>query len=431
MFNRFVKLLIVAMFLFSSILYAEPAFKVGGSIRTRGEVKNKFNFNDSNQDYFLSQVRINLNWKLAHNFSLFVEGQDSRVFGEEETSAPSIKADATPNIYADNFDLHRGYLEFNSNTGKIPLKIKVGRQKYNLGKLRLSASLEWVNTARVWDGIRLSIGKDKERLIDLFGSRVVPVDPKGWNDHRITGSRYFNSYFHGVYYQDWRLIKETQVSVYGFIRNQSDIKDDIYTIGGSIEKSIGFLKIDGESAFQFGKFNDQDHSAYMFHLGGEYRVEPLNNSIFGVAYNFASGDDDATDDKHKTFDNLYPLNHAYYGYMDLFSLQNIRNLELTAKTKLLQKATIRLAMQNFWLADAENDVWYNAGLGKINRPDVQKGISSHVGTEIDVTVKYPLINKRLVLVGGYSVLIAGDYIKESGQNSENADFMFIQAKYSL
>ena len=72
-----------------------------------------------------------------------------------------------------------------------------------------------------------------------------------------------------------------------------------------------------------------------------------------------SGDDDPTDGVHATFDNLYPLNHVYYGYMDLFALQNLRNVELSVETALPGGAYLRDA--DFKLRSA--DFFYLQTLG--------------------------------------------------------------------
>ena len=48
-----------------------------------------------------------------------------------------------------------------------------------------------------------------------------------------------------------------------------------------------------------------------------------------LPFNYGSGDDDPQDGAHGTFDQLYPLGHAYYGYIDPFALQNLRNTEVT------------------------------------------------------------------------------------------------------
>ena len=45
-----------------------------------------------------------------------------------------------------------------------------------------------------------------------------------------------------------------------------------------------------------------------------------------LEYDYSSGDSNPTDGKHGTFDNLFPTNHKFYGYMDFVSLQNIQDV---------------------------------------------------------------------------------------------------------
>jgi hypothetical protein len=109
------------------------------------------------QDYALTQLRLNAGWGPTQELTFFVELQDARVFGESKTAAPPLNEDAVPNIFADELDLHRGYVDY-AFSARLPARLRVGRQKFNLGAKRLIASLEWVNTARVWDGARLTLG---------------------------------------------------------------------------------------------------------------------------------------------------------------------------------------------------------------------------------------------------------------------------------
>ncbi len=403
---------------------------VGGSVRLRGELKDKFNFYDAKQDYFLSQIRVNVKWQPSDWVSFFIEGQDARVFGEDINSAPSINEDARPNVFHDDMDLHQGFADLSFAKFDVPLKIRAGRQKFNLGAMRLVASLEWVNTARVWDGVRATFGNADTRTIDIFGSRVVPVTPDKFNDYQTTRNRYFNSTFWGAYFTDKKIIANSQLEAYWLFRNDSDVNDATHTIGSRIASKINQLDFNGEAAFQLGEFGGLDHQAFMLHLEGGYIFKALNNSRVSVAYNYGSGDDDPNDDTHKTFDNLYPLNHAYYGYMDYFSLQNIHNLEFTISTKVGSKTKVRLALHGFWLADL-NDAWYNAGMGVLRRSN-SDDVSSNVGNEIDLTVIHPLeiLGNKFVLVGGYSRFFSGDYVKSTG-NSVNPNFFFLMTKVTF
>ncbi len=137
---------------------ASEIFKVGASLRLRGAIRDdlKFGSTDPGNDeqYLLTQLRVNATWNPATRARVFVEIQDARIFGEE-----GIDQDAIPNIFVDELDLHQGYLRVDLSSGELPVDITVGRQKFAFGAQRLVSPLEWVNTARVWDGVRLDLGR--------------------------------------------------------------------------------------------------------------------------------------------------------------------------------------------------------------------------------------------------------------------------------
>jgi hypothetical protein len=157
-----------------------------------------------------------------------------------------------------------------------------------------------------------------------------------------------------------------------------------------------------------------------------YTFRTLNNSRIGFGYNFGSGDGDPTDAKHTTFDNQYPLNHAYYGFMDFFALQNMHNAEAIFNTKLWNAFGLRLAYQAFWLAKEDSDAWYNAGAGAVRKATGE--VNSYVGSEVDITVKYGL--KNVALEAGYSHFFTGSYIQDTGPKND-ADFLYLTTKTSF
>jgi hypothetical protein len=402
--------------------YAAVDFDYSGSVRLRYESINDYNFASAKQDYMLSQLRLGLKAKVNDNSQFFIELQDSRIFGEEITDIPGINEDARNQPFADNLDLHQLHWTYKADN----YSVKIGRQKFNLGDMRLVASLEWVNTARVHDGIRFSYQATKGTKIDVFSSQLVSVDPSEFNDQSDSNNRYFDSGFHGIYYSDKNLLSAGTVDLWWFLRENSNIDDEIHTFGGKYALTVGKVSYDLQGSFQKGDFSGMDHSAHYLHAGLNYK---LDKGKIGVAYNLSSGDSDLTDNDHKTFDNLYPLNHAYYGFMDMVSLQNIHNLEA-----VYQRSGFRLGLQAFWLNET-NDKWYNAGL-KGNTPRQQAALSnnntdSYIGSEIDVTYKKAFINKSLVVIGGASIFFTGDYIDDTGTRSENATFFFMQTKYSF
>lgn len=396
--------------------------RMGGSLRLRQELKDDFDFDTSAQDYLLSRLRVHAIWEPVPPVSLFLEAQDARIFGESRSAVPAIDEDAVPNIYADKLDLHQAYIDVALPTRRFPTRLRLGRQKFNLGAKRLIASLEWVNTARVWDGARLTLGTPAERTVDLIASRLVPVDPSGFNDYDTTRNRLFNSSFFACYLTDNNAVFGARAEAYLLLRSEADAEDQVLTIGTRWHKSRGYWDGELEMAGQFGEYGGADQRALAVHAGGTYRLQRLEKTRLGAAYSYGTGDGDATDTQHSTFDNQYPLNHAYYGYMDFFSLQNMHNLEATVETRRLGTSW-RLAYQAFWIDEPEADGWYDAGAGLFRPAAGSVGDpGSFAGGEVDVTATRTF--GRLAIQVGYSHFFTGPFAEATGP-SEDADFFYL------
>ncbi len=415
------------MILLPDWVIAEVNF--GGSLRVRLEDKLDFNLSDSEQDYALTQLRLNMDWRPSNKNQIYIELQDSRIFGEGLTGFPPINDDARNQPFADNLDFHQLYYQYQWDKGKL----RLGRQKLNLGDKRLVASLEWVNTARVHDGARLTLGNSEARQVDIFVSRLVSIDPGEFNDQSQSNNRYFDSEFHGIFVSDKTIISQAKLEYWYFLRRNSNVDDNIHTIGARYVSTMASWNLDIQGAFQNGDFGSSKHSASMFHVGID---QTMLGGNLGFAYNYASGDNDQQNNNHGTFDNLYPLNHAYYGFMDLFSLQNIHNFEAVYRKNIFEKSKLRVGWQSFWLEDTK-DAWYNAGLRAnearrsvaLNIINSGGDVDSFVGNEIDITIKQPL-SKKWFILAGYSHFFAGGYTEDTGSNGD-ADFFFIMSKISF
>jgi len=401
-------------------------WNAGGSLRLRYEWKQGFALGKPGavdpQDYLLSQLRLHLNIHQGDHWKLFVEGQDARV--NSAFLRNTVNDTKSPNIFADRFDLHQGYVDvgWGDNFGA---QVRVGRQKFNLGTQRLVASLEWVNTARVWDAVRLSqrLGS-KDRIVDVFASHLVAVRPRAFNTHAPTGNRMFDSQFYGVYLTDKVSVRNSRVEFYYLLRRNTRAGDRVHTTGVRYDYQNGAWNADGEVMLQTGSYGFLQQRAYAAHIGFGRMLGSAWH--LGAAYNYGSGDSNPLDGKHQTFDNLYPLNHAYYGYMDLFSLQNIHNGEAVLKWKLNKRNHFRLAYEGFWLVKSGTDAWYNAGAGVVRR--APGPVSSYVGSEIDFTMATAFKPWHISTLLGYSHFFAGSYVQQTG-TSRDANFFFAQGKY--
>ena len=400
-----------------------PGLTMGSQLRLRTESRRNARFDrarpGNDEDYLLSRFRFDLTWQPSDRVAGAVELQDARIHGER-----AISETRTPNIFADRLDFHQAYLDVQSPaSGPVPITVRIGRQKLVYGSQRMVSPLEWVNTARVFDGARIGVGAGTGRKLDAFATRLVPVTPTGLNDHAPTGSRMFNSQLHGVYYSDTALVAGATVEGYWLLRRAARLDDAVHTVGTRVDTRYGPWTFDGELAGQTGSYGGLDHRAALLHVGGSYTTGLPGKLKLGTAFNLGSGDGDPTDGLHGTFDQLYPLGHAYYGYMDLFALQNLRNTEVTVEAVLPGRATLRVGLQDFALLSPGADAWYNVG-GAVVHHAGDPAISSHVGSELDITVRLPV--GPVGLEAGYGRFFGGAYLRDADFALETADFFYLQ-----
>ena len=400
-----------------------PGLTMGSQLRLRAEGRNNFKFDESragnDEGFMLSRFRWDLTWEPAEHATGVVELQDARIYGER-----AIDENRTPNIFADELDVHQAFLDLRSpESARVPVSLRAGRQKLSYGAQRLVSPLEWVNTARVFDGVKVVAGTGTGRTLDAFATRLVPVAPRGLNRHDQTASRMFNSEFYGLYYADRNLVAGSSIEAYWLLRRERSLGDAVHTVGGRVDATLGRWEIDVEAAQQSGTFGDDDHRAAMLHAGASFATGLPARPRLSAALNLGQGDDDPGDGVHRTFDNLYPLNHAFYGYMDFFALQNLRNLEVAMDAALPRQIGLRVVYQHFALLEPGTDAWYNAGAGRVHLAS-DPTVSSNVGSEIDVVVRLPL--PHMGLEAGYGRFFGGRYLTGTGFGSSAADFFYLQ-----
>ncbi len=400
-----------------------PGLTLGSEIRLRSESRRNTGFDraraGNDEDYLLSRYRVGLTWEPSARVTGVVELQDARMLGEE-----AISDRRAPNIYVDPLDLHQAYLDVGlPGSASVPIWLRIGRQKLVYGAQRMVSPLEWVNTARVFDGARIRLDAGRGRGLDAFATRLVPARPTGFNDHAPTGSRMFNSQLHGVYYHDASLLPRGRVEGYWLLRREAGLDDAVQTVGARVDAVYGPWALDAELARQGGRYGGVPHRAALLHMGGAFTAELPGRPRLGAAFNYGSGDDDPHDGVHATFDQLYPLGHAYYGIVDLFALQNLRNTEVTVEAALPASIELRVGVQDFALAAPGADAWYDVGGAVVHRA-VGETLSPHVGNEVDVTIRVPVGDVGLEV--GYGRFFGGAYLRDAGFAQRTADFLYVQ-----
>jgi hypothetical protein len=113
-----------------------------------------------------------------------VQGQDSRVAGIEPQRAGPV--------FKDPMDLRQAYVRFSSGENSH-VGITAGRQLLKFGDQRLVGPLDWTNTSRAFDALKLELTSENARAV-IFSASVVQNDPtRRINRHRDGQN------LHGIY----------------------------------------------------------------------------------------------------------------------------------------------------------------------------------------------------------------------------------------
>ncbi len=447
---------------------------IGGSVRVRYEIKDGFgipgetgslDFRDSGadvrNDYLMERIRLRVGYTDTW-WSALVEGRSSLVQSDERfayfaTPLPAgtvIRKGDGPE--SDTIDLHQAFFTL-GNHKEFPISAKIGRQELSYGEERLVGAFGWNNIGRVFDAAKVR-WQNEWFGADLFVSRVVIPEDRQFN----VANDY--DWFSGVYATSAKVQKHL-LEVYFFARNASPqaiaaepspqfpqpSARDIYTFGARFKSKpgeIGNWDYTLESAGQFGNFQDRrlagmprlDHQAWMAIAQAGYTfTEAWGKPRVGLEYAFASGDRDASDGDHETFENLFPTNHKFYGYMDFVSLQNIHDVRGIVQLKPHPQVSLAVEAHGFWLADT-HDNFYNVGGGPrgglgvpATGPGTGYGIyannDSYVGAELDVIAGWA-VTRYAQLEVGYGHFFVGEYIQQSlsapTHGARDADYVYAQ-----
>jgi hypothetical protein len=382
---------------------ALPAWlQVRGEYRGRMEGFDNAGFTSDRVDlYWLNRFRFDATVKPGSSVAVTLQAQDARV--QRKTVGP------TGPPFRDVFDLRVAYVDLGG--AQRPVSVRVGRQELVFGEQRLVGHVSWVNTARTFDAARLTV-RGRALQLDAFASSVVAIDAGHFNKSG------HGSWFTGVYAVTSALVPDSVVEPFGFWRRAPDTRteagplDDLsfVTLGGrwSGRTPLG-LSYDTEMALQIGSAGTDSVRAWAGHWRARQPIGTDRVRLVGE-YNYASGDEDPTDGRRQTFDQLYPTAHDKYGLADQVGWRNIHHVRTGLESTPVTKLQVQGSYHAWWLASA-GDALYSAGSAVLAR--VPGGAASrHVGQEIDVQAAYR-VSPQIQVAAGYAHVFPGAFLKEA------------------
>lgn len=244
--------------------------------------------------------------------------------------------------------LHEGYLRIQGASHKFD----AGRFEMNYGDALVIGNLDWNETGRSFDGLRMRLTPSVEKtFIDVFVTQADPqptptaaeggrtlISPLGAGD----------AYFAGVYSSLGGFIDpamELEPYLLALVKPGTDnisvpnammgmpptivnrAPSTLFTLGTRFKHKIDVVDVRAEGGLQFGGNGGQapvgmdipdGQSVFAFQIDAEAGVSLMENKLrVGLEGLYASGNDPSSADKHEGWNQLFPTAHKFMGLMDI------------------------------------------------------------------------------------------------------------------
>lgn len=361
-------------------------------------------FKSGNSDsYFLNRFRLQMNLQFTPWLKVVAQTQDARPFLQTPPLGP-------PNEV--RWDLKLAYAEF-GDPEKSWISLRVGRQLINYNNT-LIANSEWRNQGRSYDAVVANMHYNQFRLGLFAASAVVPLI--AGVSHHQEGNNIYGTYG-GI---DGLLVRTSTLEPFVLWRVQPSVAIEATPgrkTGKQDEQAYGFrykgrvlrqFDYSYEAVLERGSDGPNAIRAWGQTAGLGYRFNGLaTHPRLFTQYDFASGDRNANDGWHGTFDTMYPTAHDRFGISDQIGWQNIRAGRVGATFEPRRRWTVTVQSLDFWLA-SRTDALYNTSGGSIFRDSTGRS-GAHVGEEFDAYSWFEL-NRHVNIGGGVARLLPGNFL---------------------
>ncbi len=311
----------------------------------------------------------------------------------------------------DVVDVQQLYAEVIATPARGRAAFRGGRFDLALGRERLVSPLDWTNSRRAFQGFGARVGRGP------FEAQAFWVRPISVRQRRPNVSDTLRELY-GV--QLSRALPRLRVEAY-WLRtaagaaafNGTAGPERRHTLGARLSAPplAGRADADVEAAWQTGSVGAAPVRAWMVasQAGWSFRGASAPRVYAGL--DVASGDR-AAGGSVQTFNQLFPLSHAYLGYADFHGRQNVVDVSVGGTVQPVRGLVVQLDVHDFARATTTDAVY--AVDGAASRP-AGIGLPSRVGSEIDLTLRRGgLARGHVGLQAGASRYFAGPFLRQSG-----------------
>lgn len=417
-------------------------FSIGGSYRLRYEaLDHPFRAGASGSDEILVG-RLLLNARVTLNqFYANFELEDSRQ--QLADSGTPLGTDSVNTL--EPLQTYIGMRFGDALAQGDRLDLNAGRVTIDAGSRRLVARNSFRNTINAFTGVHATwTGADGTQAQAFF---VLPVQrrPSDFASLDANESEFDTNSsavrFWGLFGARPNLFGKATGEAYFYgLRSRdragSPVADrDIYTPGFRLyaKPAAQSWDFEIEAAYQFGTSRlttaasdtqDRQHRAGFFHGEIGYTFKASMSPRVELSYDFASGDNDPTDNHNNRFDTLYVARRFDYGPTGIygaFARSNISSPGARLEVKPSRPMFAMLGYRAVWLA-SDRDQYTTARL-----QDLTGNSGSFVGHQVEAQLRYAVRPDNLALEFGGAYLIHGEFLENAPNAPREGDTRYVYA----
>ncbi len=379
---------------------------LGGHVRARAEHTQNFLGGVSgvrNDDFGLFRVHLHADVRATAYLRVFAEGRWAEVRGRAlPGGSRAIDRDAP--------DWLNAFAEVrNVPLGGARLTARVGRQELLLGRERIVSPLDWVNSRRTFEGAVVE-ARWARVAVTVFRTRPVLIASTR-NDRADSATTFAGGQLswrprkHVTFIETYLLHREARAPA-------AAPREQRTTVGTRLAGPVGTTRLgwEIEAGRQLGQLGTDDIAATMFVSDLTHTWKSAWAPSVTAGLDYSSGTATVAGARIGTWNQLYPLAHAFMGFADLLGRSNVIEQRLVLQASPAAKLRLRAAVHAFQRAQITD------GLSAVSgAPFRAAGTSTarDIGGEADLSGQYR-ITPHWRLDAGVSRFASGRFMRETG-----------------
>lgn len=403
---------------------------VGGEVRLQYYNVKNVNFGDvrptayEDENYLQQRYMLHTDFQLSPYFRGFGQLTSNHIAGDR-----TIR----PTIDVNELDVMQLFGDIVLPT-ETDMYLRVGRQEMYYGTERMIGFREGPSVRRSYEGATFAL-KSKIFAADAFFILPVQSNEGIFDDYALWEEKVFGSYFTLGHPR----FKGISLYYFGALRDEAAYVDDRrpseeqrHSIGvqGYYRSRSTTLVL--ESTYQFGKYGDDDISAYQINFKGAYQFyKSALKPRFALTSDIFSGDSERGDGKLNTFRavSARPIGENPFSFGTANTISLAPEVGITLFNKLTFNAT-HLAVWRY----SENDYIYLPSMTRVLRPSAGRPGSAPVKSTEKFFANSTIgeihydMNKHFTFYGTLGVIFPQAFAKETG-NGETTTYGILSARY--